>query len=164
MRTLIVGLLAATCGVPFPALQAVQKRGADQATLYYFFSPSTTASLEGAKRVVAFQKAKRERVKLRLVMLLDDFSVKCWGLNLDGELGIGDTANRGGDGPLGDALPPVPLGDAAVSGISAGAKHTCAVQGPTVKCWGANGSGQLGVGDAKNRGDSPSNTIAPVTF
>jgi alpha-tubulin suppressor-like RCC1 family protein len=95
--------------------------------------------------------------------LLDDFSVKCWGLNLEGELGIGDANNRAAP-LLGDALPPVPLGAAAVSGISAGARHTCAVQGPTVKCWGANGSGQLGVGDAKNRGDSPADTIAPVTF
>ena len=75
MRTLIVGLLAAVCGAPLPALQAVQKRSADQGTLYYFFSPSTSASFEGAKRAVAFQKAQKERVKLRLVMLLDDFSV-----------------------------------------------------------------------------------------
>ena len=49
---------------------------------------------------------------------LDDFSVKCWGLNLDGELGIGDTANRGDDESLGDALPRVPLGPDPVSRLA----------------------------------------------
>jgi alpha-tubulin suppressor-like RCC1 family protein len=96
--------------------------------------------------------------------LLDDFSVKCWGLNLDGELGLGDSRNRGADGPLGDALPRVGLGQDPVSMISAGANHTCAIQGADVKCWGSNESGRLGVGDTYNRGDAPSHPIAAVTF
>lgn len=75
MRSLILGLLATTWGGPLFAPQAPPKRGADQPTLYYFFSPSTAASLEGAKRAVAFQKGQKGRVKLRLVMLLEDFSV-----------------------------------------------------------------------------------------
>jgi alpha-tubulin suppressor-like RCC1 family protein len=96
--------------------------------------------------------------------LLDDFSVKCWGLNLDGELGLGDTRNRGDDGLLGDALPRVGLGQDPVSMISAGANHTCAIQGPEVKCWGSNDSGRLGIDDGENRGDDPSHPIIAVPF
>ena len=96
--------------------------------------------------------------------LLDDFAVKCWGLNLDGELGLGDSRNRGADGPLGDALPRVGLGQDPVTMISAGANHTCAIQGADVKCWGSNESGRLGVDGTDNRGDARSHPIVAVTF
>jgi alpha-tubulin suppressor-like RCC1 family protein len=95
--------------------------------------------------------------------LLDDFSVKCWGLNLDGELGIGDSKNRGDDELLGDALPRVNLGPDPVSMISAGANHTCAIQGADAKCWGSNESGRLGIAGSGNRGDDPSRPIIAAT-
>jgi hypothetical protein len=42
---------------------------------------------------------------------LDDGSVKCWGYNLFGQLGLGDTQYRGdGRGEMGAALPAVDLG------------------------------------------------------
>lgn len=79
--------------------------------------------------------------------LLDDGSVKCWGYNAYGQLGYGDTDNRGDQGgEMGDALPAVSLGAGrtAVS-IAAGTSHTCAVlDNGSVKCWGWNGAGQLG--------------------
>ena len=89
--------------------------------------------------------------------LLADFSVRCWGLNASGELGIGTTANQGDDAREdGDALPPVRLDAPSVgaTSIAAGANHTCAVHGATVTCWGSNRFGRLGVGDVNNRGDS----------
>jgi len=95
--------------------------------------------------------------------LLADFSVRCWGLNASGELGIGSTANQGDDAPDGgDALPPVRLDAPTVgaSRIAAGANHTCAVHGAAVTCWGANRFGRLGVGDVNNRGDSAPVAVA----
>ncbi|MCA0268032.1 MAG: hypothetical protein LCH53_02240 [Bacteroidetes bacterium] len=81
-------------------------------------------------------------------------TVTCWGSNTDGQLGLGDTQARGDQpGEMGANLPVVPLGGTALA-LSAGAYHTCAVLlGGTVKCWGANRYGQLGLGDTQARGD-----------
>eukprot|EP01083_Nonionella_stella_P223955 797583_1 len=58
-----------------------------------------------------------------------DNEVKCWGYNLHGQLGYGDTNNRG--------------------------DHTCALSTANkVKCFGDNMFGQLGYGDTNNRGDA----------
>jgi alpha-tubulin suppressor-like RCC1 family protein len=90
--------------------------------------------------------------------LLDDGSVKCWGDNADGALGLGDSANRGDEpGEMGDNLPAVKLGTGKKAvALARGAFHGCAVlDDGTVKCWGANGVGQLGLGDDLSRGDNP---------
>ncbi|UQA56517.1 RCC1 domain-containing protein [Polyangium aurulentum] len=100
--------------------------------------------------------------------LLTGGVVKCWGLNLYGQLGLGDTSNRG-DTPegMGDALLSVNLGASAIA-ITAGVAHTCALlTGGTVKCWGYNGFGQLGLGDTTNRGNAPNqmgNALSPVNL
>jgi alpha-tubulin suppressor-like RCC1 family protein len=90
--------------------------------------------------------------------LLDDGTVKCWGYNQSGQLGLGDTNTRGwAPGEMGDNLPPVDLGTGrTATAISAGHGHTCALlDNGTVKCWGAGGA-QLGLGDTNNsRGDVP---------
>src|ERR1035437_10916514 len=66
--------------------------------------------------------------------------VWCWGYNASGRLGDASTT---------DSNVPVQvsgLGSGAVA-ISAGSSYSCAViTGGTVKCWGDNGSGQLGNG------------------
>ncbi len=96
--------------------------------------------------------------------LLEQGTVKCWGDSLNGELGYGDDASRGGaEGgqpglPLGDALPPVDIGFSGVSRIRMGTspvyQHSCAInQDGQLKCWGGNRLGQLGLGDTNNRGD-----------
>ncbi len=92
--------------------------------------------------------------------ILDDATVRCWGYNAFGELGLGDHDNRGdGPGDMGDDLPPVELGTGrtavAVASATRG-EHSCAVlDDGTVKCWGDNDSGQLGQGDRDTRGDEP---------
>lgn len=97
--------------------------------------------------------------------LLDDQTVKCWGRNQYGQLGYGDTVNRGLDTTaMGDALPVVPLGAPAVA-ITAGRGHTCALlEAGEVKCWGYNAAGELGLGDVANRGDGPGEVaaLAPI--
>ena len=90
--------------------------------------------------------------------LLEGGAVKCWGRNQYGQLGIGDTEDRG-DNPdeMGDALPTVDLGtDRTAVAISAWSTHTCALlDNGDAKCWGANHRGQLGQEDAEHRGDEP---------
>jgi len=137
---------------------------------------------------------------------LSNQTLKCWGANGAGQLGLGDVQNRGDQpGEMGDALPAlgfqvgitvaaVTAGEAhtcalrsdglvrcvggnsfgqtgalpsdrkhqtvglgaglTAAAIDAGAFHTCAVVGSRLKCWGANGAGQLGLGDVQNRGDA----------
>ena len=61
-----------------------------------------------------------------------------------GQLGLGTTANLSGQPPYKNGL--VPLGAAAVA-VAAGDSHTCALMADqSVRCWGANGDGQLGLG------------------
>ena len=59
---------------------------------------------------------------------------------------------------MGDNLPAVDLGAGRTArAISAGDRHTCVVLDNTsLKCWGKNESGQLGLGDNSNRGDNSS--------
>lgn len=66
--------------------------------------------------------------------------VKCWGFNSDGQLGDGSSANRN--------LPVDVVGlTAGATSVAAGARHSCAVTAIAgVRCWGSNGSGQLGDG------------------
>ena len=81
--------------------------------------------------------------------LLDDDSIKCWGHNNLGQLGLGHT-NKIGDqtGEMGDALPAVDLGtNRSGRQVSAGGFHTCALlDDNSMKCWGMNTFGQLGLG------------------
>jgi alpha-tubulin suppressor-like RCC1 family protein len=90
--------------------------------------------------------------------ILDNSSIKCWGKNTYGQLGLGDTTNRVSVSQLGDSLPVVNLGAGRTArGITAGDNQTCAIlDNASIKCWGANASGQLGLGDIDNRGDNSS--------
>jgi len=83
-------------------------------------------------------------------------SLKCWGANWYGQLGLGDTEHRGNEsGEMGDALPYVDLGDFVPVSVARGT-HACAVSAVgELKCWGSNGDGRLGLGDTEDRGDEP---------
>lgn len=87
--------------------------------------------------------------------LVHDGTVRCWGWNVQGQLGIGTA------GPETDSAHPVPVVRSVAEGggqltgvtaIAAGAGHTCAlIDDETVRCWGNNGSGQLGDGSTTRR-------------
>ncbi|AKT37187.1 uncharacterized protein CMC5_013170 [Chondromyces crocatus] len=96
--------------------------------------------------------------ELHTCALLGDGTVKCWGANTAGRLGLGDTAHRGdGAGEMGASLPAVDLGTGELAvAIAAGGSHTCALlAGGSIKCWGSNSFGELGLGDTAHRGDEP---------
>ncbi|WP_437314761.1 RCC1 domain-containing protein [Sorangium sp. So ce385] len=91
-------------------------------------------------------------------VLLDNNQVKCWGLNTGGSLGLGDLSPRGLTAATKPAsLPVVQLGGPSdeAKAIAVGGQHTCAIlPDDTVKCWGANDYGELGQGHTNNLGDS----------
>src|SRR5437899_346921 len=67
----------------------------------------------------------------------------CWGLNQSGWLGDGTTTTR-----LSPVLVAAPAG-VTFAAVSAARSHTCGVTpAGAAYCWGLNGSGQLGNGDA----------------
>merc|ERR1712014_430620 len=79
--------------------------------------------------------------------ILDNDEVKCWGQNYNGQLGYGDTSNRGDDsGEMGDSLAAIDLGTGrSAKALAHGYTHTCAIlDNDEVKCWGKNVGGQLG--------------------
>ncbi len=96
---------------------------------------------------------------LHTCALSEGDNVKCWGYNSFGQLGYGDTENRGDEpGEMGNNLTLVNLGDDFnnITRLSSGWYHNCVLSKEgEVKCWGRNSLGQLGYGDKENRGDEP---------
>lgn len=66
--------------------------------------------------------------------------MKCWGRNLDGQLGDGSTFDRI------VAVDVLGMGD-DITSIATGSQHTCAVRNGGVHCWGDNFDSQLGQGE-----------------
>jgi alpha-tubulin suppressor-like RCC1 family protein len=85
--------------------------------------------------------------------VLENGDVMCWGRNVEGQLGTGDTD---------DSLTPVKLN--ALSGIvqvAAAARFSCALDKTGhVSCWGKNDVGQLGTG-SPNASANPSPSVIP---
>lgn len=77
---------------------------------------------------------------------LEGGDVICWGRQAEAQLGTGAPDPIGDDEPV-SAIGPIDLGGPAVD-IDTSSNHTCAVlEDGGVRCWGSNGSGQLGNGD-----------------
>lgn len=74
--------------------------------------------------------------------------VKCWGRNFNGQVGDGSTTDRSTPVDVSGLTSNLET----VIAITGGNGHTCAVTHVgVVKCWGANGNGQLGDGSTNQR-------------
>ncbi|MFW6058237.1 MAG: RCC1 domain-containing protein, partial [Persicimonas sp.] len=90
--------------------------------------------------------------KYNTCALMADRSLRCWGWNEVGQLGLGHTRDIGDD-EIPASVEPVALG-APVDHVAVGRRHTCAVlEGGEVRCWGWNNKGQLGLGHTDDIGD-----------
>jgi cysteine-rich repeat protein len=94
--------------------------------------------------------------------VLKDGTLRCWGGNYSGQLGYGDTENRG-DQP--GEMPPPPVdvgGPVAQVVISTDFEVTCALRTDgVVLCWGDNQSGSLGLGPVGDIGNEPGDMPPP---
>ena len=80
--------------------------------------------------------------------VLQDGSLRCWGLNYNGELGYGNTTNVGDVDNTPATVGPVNLGGHKVTAVAVGSYHTCAIlDDGSVRCWGLGGNGRLGYGN-----------------
>jgi alpha-tubulin suppressor-like RCC1 family protein len=73
-------------------------------------------------------------------------AVYCWGSNGSGQLGDGGTGL--GLRPVRVTVLPAGL---LPDLVACGGRHTCALAGGAVHCWGANDSGQLGIGSTNSQ-------------
>lgn len=86
-----------------------------------------------------------------------DGTVKCWGLNKDGQ--AGDGTNQTYKTSLVSVVglgPDTNAGQVRASAIASFGNHTCAIiVDGTVRCWGNNSNGQLGDGSSNNIRNTP---------
>ena len=105
-------------------------------------SPASAASLKGIASIVAGQGHACTR--------LTNGQARCWGSNHFGQVGDGSTDDRGSPVIVTNKLGTGPL--KGVAKLSAGIAHTCAVLvNGQARCWGRNGTGQLGDGSDDDR-------------
>ena len=81
----------------------------------------------------------------------DDGEVHCWGSNLAGQLGYGNSA-QAGKARIGDNETPASAGAVDLGGVDAwkvatGLYHSAILVDRSVACWGLNTSGTLGSGN-----------------
>ncbi len=102
---------------------------------------TTTAALSPAQASISAGDASACAIKAG--------ALYCWGANLEGQLGLGDTVSRSLPTQVGTAT--------NWSSVNGGLFHMCAIKSKTLWCWGQNASGNLGQG-----GTSTSDSTMPV--
>lgn len=108
-------------------------------------TPSDVAGLSGVTQLAAGAE---------FACALASGGVSCWGYNSYGALGNGTLTDS-------ETNPTPVAGVANATQISAGWAHACAlISGGTIKCWGADSSGQLG---DQTDGDGNGVRLAPVS-
>ena len=82
-------------------------------------------------------------------------TVSCWGKNIRGQLGNGQSGDR-----VVSSIPVRVAGIKDATAITAGFEHSCALhEGGTISCWGDNYLGQLGNGQS---GENAMSSVIPV--
>ena len=96
--------------------------------------------------------------------LIDDGTVRCFGRNEFGQLGLGSTEPIGDD-EVPSSVPAIELGE-RVRSVHAGGNHSCAIgESGNLYCWGQNTYGQLGRGDTEHIGDDELAEVSrPIDF
>ncbi len=122
---------------------------------------SSSIFLETGKSALQISAGSRH-----ICAVLNDGSVKCWGDNISGQLGLGERDNDYSDVSSKNSID---LGSGTALEVQAGDEHTCTrLSDGNIKCWGGNSSGQLGIGDLSDRlGDQESigsSSISAVNF
>jgi alpha-tubulin suppressor-like RCC1 family protein/subtilisin family serine protease len=132
-------------------------------------SPTTVASVTTPRRIDGLTGVGDIVVGVNFACAKTGSSLKCWGSNISGQLGIGTTSVAPSSGPT--TVKASATADlSGVNSVSAGASTACAVIGigptSTVNCWGANQYGQLGDGTTTKRSyptTVKANPTAPLT-
>ena len=86
-----------------------------------------------------------------LCALLDNGSIKCWGANRYGQLGLGDSTIT--HRSLASDSEAISLGRTAVAISSRGGSSCVILDNGEIQCWGRNDYGQLGLGHIYTIGD-----------
>ena len=115
-------------------------------------TPSAVAGITTATAVTAGGGSVSYSNSHRCVLLANN-TIQCWGYNGYGQIGIGNTTTP-------QSTPVEVTGITTATQIAAGGNHTCArLSDSTVKCWGRNDLGQIGIGNTT----TPQSTPVAVT-
>jgi cysteine-rich repeat protein len=110
-------------------------------------------TLEGLAKVELVAPANEIGVGVLQTCVRVSGQLRCWGGGIYGQLGLAAVANIG-DNELPLDLPSVMLGGEPTT-LAIGGYHGCAIMATgTLRCWGRNDTGQLGLGINAHVGDN----------